>query len=73
MEPREFTLVNGEQFLKLWDPMNITLFWTLTLTGRANKGQDFFLWVQFTLTENTRTAGQGETTRPEVAQGDWWR
>jgi hypothetical protein len=57
MEPREFTLVNGEQFLKLWDPMNITLFQTLTLTGRANKGQDFFLWVQFTLTENTRTAG----------------
>jgi hypothetical protein len=43
MEPREFTLVTGEQFLKLWDQMNITLFQTLTLTGRANKGQDFFL------------------------------
>ncbi len=57
MEPREFTLVGGEQFLKLWDQMNITLFQTLTLTGRANKGQDFFLWVQFTLAENKRTAG----------------
>ncbi len=57
MEPREFTLVGGEQFLKLWDQMNITLIQTLTLTGRANKGQDFFLWVQFTLAENKRTAG----------------
>jgi len=57
MEPREFTLVTGEQFLELWDQMNITLFQTLALTGRANKGQDFFLWVQFTLAENKRTAG----------------
>jgi hypothetical protein len=31
IELREFTVVAGEQFLKLLDPMNITLFQTLTL------------------------------------------